>query len=378
MKVCIKTAGRTGKRLFDQIKQIKEITVVSFMDNDVRKWTNAIEGIPIESSFGAYKRYLKGNIDKILIGTEMSVKECRAIYKELVEIGFTQDNIYFVPIDFLKNNSKKLEFMTYNEFNYLQYVEFHLTNRCNLNCSGCSHFIPLIPKEEEVDFGELKADLRQLKNKVSHISEIRIMGGEPLVSLHLQECCVFVRGLWPYANIRIVTNGILVKKMNEELLQTLKAEKIKLDITCYPPMYDKYEDIAKFLKLNNIEFAMDIRWGMCPVLHKDGNHRFKHDCTALSCECYNLYKGYLYPCPLAAYISYFNNYYHQDFPENEGISIYSEDSFEIMYNDLIRNKKICDYCDHYGMTRNYNRNKYRLCSERPKIEDWVRKYENRI
>ena len=314
-------------------------------------------------------------MEKILIGTEMPVKECRAIYKELIEIGFSEDDIYFIPINYLRSESASLNFITYSEFNYLQYIEFHLTNRCNLNCAGCSHFIPLIPQEEEINYDELKNDLRQLKELVYHISEIRIMGGEPLLSPHLQECCVYVRNLYPYANINIVTNGTLVERMSEELMQAIRTTGIRLDITCYPPVYDTYESVARFLKYNNINFKMDIRWGMCPVLHKDDNHRFKHDCTALLCECYNLYNGFLYPCPLAAYISFFIDYYHQSFPEKEGTSIYHVNSFSELYSELISNKKICDYCNHYGMYRNYNRNKFKLCSKTPEMDDWIRDYE---
>lgn len=61
------------------------------------------------------------------------------------------------------------------------------TNCCNLNCSGCGHFVSLLPDGNEIDFNDLKEDLLRLRELVSHISVIRIMGGEPLLSFHLSE-----------------------------------------------------------------------------------------------------------------------------------------------------------------------------------------------
>ena len=155
MKVCIKTAGVTARKLYKKLKQEKDITVVSFTDNDTNKWGECIDGIPVESALSAFEKYKAGELEKIVIGTEVPVKLCRSMYKELIEIGFAQEDILFLPIDYLKGDVEECTFMTYENFNYLQYLEFHLTNRCNLNCAGCSHFVPLMPNEEEIDFDDL-------------------------------------------------------------------------------------------------------------------------------------------------------------------------------------------------------------------------------
>lgn len=378
MKICIKTAGRTAMKLYEKIKDVEGVDIVFFTDNDVHKWGKVfVEDIPVVSVFTAYEKYANGEIEKIILGTEMPVKSCRAMYKELIEVGFEREDILFISKDWLRGDSSELEYIHYEEYNYLQYLEFHLTNRCNLNCAGCSHFIPIIPKDDEIDFRELKKDLKKLKEKVFHIDNIRIMGGEPLMSNDLEECCKWVRTLWPYSDIRVATNGILLLNREKSFFETLMEYNIALDITCYPPIYNHYEKIAKYLEIYGVKYQMDIRWGMCPVLHRDAEHCFRHDCTALTCECYNLYRGKLYPCPVAAYISYFNQYFGENFPENEGTDIYKIDTFWELYSELILNKKICDYCEHYAITKNYNRRKFKISSKVPKVEDWIKEYRNK-
>lgn len=378
MKVCIKTAGYTGRRMYEILKEEKSITVVSFTDNDVEKWGQYIDDIPIESVLTVFEKYKAKEVDKILIGTEMPVKLCRAMYKELIEIGFGKNDVLFVPIEYLKQDEKSCCLIAYESFNYLQYLEFHLTNKCNLNCAGCSHFVPLVPQEDEIDFDELKRDMVQLKKRVNHISVIRIMGGEPLLSSHLAECCQIVRRLYPYSHVVVATNGALVKKnVNGELLQVFRQERIVLDVTCYPPLYERYPEIAEYLKLNSLPFHMDIRWGMCPVLHPDNKHKFRQESVELTCECVNLYKGNLYPCPMIAFISYFNKYFDQKYPEEVGADIYRETNFEEMYQELFAVRKLCDYCNNYDMFENYNRRKFCLVSEKPRMEQWIRDYEEK-
>ncbi len=376
MKVCIKTAGVTSRKLYKKLKQEKDIMVVSFTDNDTNKWGECIDGIPVESALSAVEKYKAGELEKIVIGTEMPVKICRSMYKELMEIGFAQKDILFLSIDYLKGDRKERTFMTYENFNYLQYLEFHLTNRCNLDCAGCSHFVPLIPNEEEIDFDDLKKGLLRLKEVVAHISVIRIMGGEPLLSPHLAECCLLVRKLYPHARIAIATNGSLAdKKIQGELADTLKRENIALDITCYPVFYEKYDSIAAFLKRNQLNFYMDVRWGMCPVLHADNEHKFRHDTVELTCECINLYKGRLYPCPLLAFIPYFNRHFNQNYPEDKGVDLYEISSFYEMYCSLFKVRALCDHCDNYEMFSSRNRNEFKSYRKDMGMDDWIQDYK---
>lgn len=378
MVYSIRTAGGAARKFCKYAVEKGGMTIASFVDNNHRLWGKQLDGHPVESVMGAFQKYRDGKIDKIIIATEqLPVKEVRNIARELVGIGFVPKDILIVPIEFFHDPLKNLSLLPLSEYNYLEYLEFHLTNRCNLNCAGCAHFVPIIPKDNEVDFCELKKDLAQLKKLVSHIGNIRIMGGEPLLSSHVAECCEYTRRLFPYSNIRIVSNGSLVMSMSREVLETMKKNDLSFDITCYPPFYERYEQIAEFLNTNGIGFHMDIRWGMCPVLHQDDSHKFRHDDTSLVCECYNLYNGNLFPCPVMAYIDFFNHHYHQRYPSGEGTDIYRIKTFQEFWEDITRTKKLCNFCDHYGMTKNNRRRPFRLSKKEPEMEDWLRDYSNK-
>lgn len=372
MRVSIKSASQSAKNLYKKLKERSDIHVVSFQDNNCNLWGENIGELKVDSMFKMLERYKDGEVEKVLISGEIAVKSARDMYKELIEVGVKKEDILFVAIESIKDCKEKIAFLDYANYNYIEYLEFHITNKCNLNCAGCSHFVPLIPEDDEVDFDRLCSDLSRLKQLVSHVGNIRIMGGEPLLCEKMIDFCEITRRLYPHSNIKIVSNGILVGKLSDYHLNKIRELEITFDITCYPPVYGIYDKIAEIFKQNRINYSMDIRWGLCPVLHHDEEHKFRYDCTALSCECWNLYKGKIYPCPLAAYVTYFNKYYNEKFPDDEGVDINREVHFEELYKNVIKSKKICDYCDHYGMTRNYDRRKFKQVGSKPQREDWLK------
>ena len=376
MRYISRTAGHLAKKFYAWAKENGH-ECLSFADSNYHLWGQSIDNVSVESLMKALKRYASNENTKIVVAVDAPVKTIRDICRELVGIGFDKSDILIVGIDFIKGNATAPTFMPYTSYNSLEYLEFHITHRCNLNCAGCSHFVPIIPKNIEVNEVSLKNDLSRLKELVNHIGNIRIMGGEPLLCSKLEDYCEFVRGLYPHANIKIVSNGILVDKMSDKLSASMTEHTVSLDITCYPPLYDKYDKIAKNLDKNGISCVMDIRWGMCPILHKDSNHKFRHDNTSLVCECYNLFDGSLYPCPPTAYIDFFNDYFGEHFPSDEGVNIYSCKSFQELWENVISKKKLCDYCNHYFMTKHFERRPFSMSKHPPTKEDYIREYDEK-
>lgn len=373
MRYILRTAGRMAKKFYRWAKEIGH-ECLSFADGDHSLWGGYIECIPVESPMRAFQRYRSQGDVKIVIAVNASVKAIREMCRELVGMGFEASDVLIVGVDFIRGDVIFPTLIPYPNYDALEYLEFHVTHRCNLNCAGCSHFVPVIPKHVEVDGSQLKQDLYRLKELVGHIENIRIMGGEPLLCPQLAKYCSLVRSLYPYANIKIVSNGILAMRMSDALIATIRANDVSMDITCYPPFFDKYDETAKWLNQCGISYHMDIRWGMCPVLHKDSEHKFRHDNTSLICECYNLFNRHLYPCPPTAYIHFFNEFFDESFPSDEGIDIYRCKSFEELWGNVISKKKMCDYCDHYFMLRNYERRQFSMSKQPPNKADYIRDY----
>lgn len=61
---------------------------------------------------------------------------------------------------------------------YLDYLETHIINKCNLNCKGCSHFSNIVDDEDApVDITVFEKDFARLSELFDHIFTIRLMGG---------------------------------------------------------------------------------------------------------------------------------------------------------------------------------------------------------
>ena len=92
----------------------------------------------------------------------------------------------------------------------LPYVESMLVYPCNLKCDGCSTFSDL-RRTGYVGVEQGMSWLRPWTDRME-IQAWGAMGGEPLMNPEMYDWIVAVRELLPDAQIRFVTNGLLLEK----------------------------------------------------------------------------------------------------------------------------------------------------------------------
>ena len=195
------------------------------------------------------------------------------------------------------------------------------------------------------------------------------MGGEPLLSAKLMECIRYVKKLYPYTNIYVVTNGALVLRMSDEFWDCLKDNRVCLDVSCYPPLYDYYDDIVRMLKAKGVFYRLGVvKWGMRQCLKENGTLIHLEDVFD-KCYCVNLYKGRLFTCPERAYVEYFNAFFNMRMPIDDGIDIYSDISFEEIRRKLYKPGKLCEYCNMWYMDI-HDYKKFDVSGEKPDINSW--------
>ena len=70
--------------------------------------------------------------------------------------------------------------------------------------------------KEFPDFDEMDRDLKRI-SELTHaeVNEIVVSGGEPLLNKDINDSLTMVRKHFPETNIKLITNGLLVKKMPE-------------------------------------------------------------------------------------------------------------------------------------------------------------------
>jgi hypothetical protein len=238
--------------------------------------------------------------------------------------------------------------------------EINLADHCNLNCQCCSHFSPIAEKHF-VDCVQLERDLKRLYELVDgKIGKVLLIGGEPL--LHPDICNVLriARKCLPESKLDLMSNGLLIPKMNEEFWQALNDLNIGLMVTKYPINFD-YDACEKLA----LEKGIVISYGALPEPVKTTSHltikdenEFNPYQMYMKCdhanECVVLREGRMYTCPFAANIHQYNKYYNKHIPSQDSVSIdiYGVDNWGAVEEYLKRPNKMCGHCDRYNMKYN--------------------------
>lgn len=291
------------------------------------------------------------------------------IYNKLISIGFSNDSIYFIPIEMILGNVKinPFKFYKYGEINYLDYLEISIVDHCNMNCKGCSHFANLAPKTIP-EFNEYVKDFIRLKELIPHIFKVRIMGGEPLLNPELSSYIRLIKKVYPYTDLRVVTNALLIDKMDDELINTIVENDVMLDISVYPLIEDKMDVILEKLKKHNIKIFIENVDSFKPILlEQEEKYPFQ---KLQNCTCINMKNGLLAPCPLPFTIGYFNdkfnNLYDKEF---KVINIYGDISGLDIKQQLLEPFELCNYCAHYREDLPFF--SWKQSVKNYKLTDWV-------
>jgi organic radical activating enzyme len=102
----------------------------------------------------------------------------------------------------------------------LAYVEFYITNVCNLNCTNCNRYNNFAFSGHDL-WKTHEADYEQWARQIT-FPRIGILGGEPLANPDFINWLSGIARLWPDSQIEIVTNGSLLMKkpgLYEKLLE---------------------------------------------------------------------------------------------------------------------------------------------------------------
>ncbi len=207
-------------------------------------------------------------------------------------------------------------------------IEIDLTNQCNLNCKGCSHFAPLAYNNiMKYDISVFEQDLYELETKF-RIREIRLLGGEPFLLDNLIEYVRICHNIFPATHILIVTNGILEDKINY-LLQYCKdndINNIEISVSMYPD-HVKYKN--KSIHSRNVVLFRKLNLTTEPI--NNMIKEVKRNC--LSSHCISLFHGRLYLCPIMKNLSTLEKSFNLNFNIGEddmSIDIYKHTASEII------------------------------------------------
>jgi MoaA/NifB/PqqE/SkfB family radical SAM enzyme len=243
------------------------------------------------------------------------------------------------------------------EFLWIQYLKFktmkrlrgkellwfgvHLADHCNLNCKCCDNFSP-IADEKYLDIKQFSKDCSRIsilsKGKIEGIS---LRGGEPLLHPEIEKIIEITRNNFPDAQIKIVTNGILLLKMPETFWNCCKQYNISIKQTKYPINLD-FDAIERLIKGKGVGFEYYGETGMilktmtCYPLDTEGNQKMWD--SFIRCgrnDCTNLTDGKIYLCDIIPNVKYFNRHFGKKIEviEKDSINIYVLPKMNLPKND---------------------------------------------
>lgn len=243
-------------------------------------------------------------------------------------------------------------------------VEMHIADHCNLNCKGCTHFSPIFNKTFP-DLNSRIDDVKTLKKKVSHIALFSILGGEPFLNPDIGYYVEEIRKILPDTYIDIVTNGLLIPKLDKELLKCILNNRVVVSISEYEPTHRAIIQIEDRLKEYGVLYEIrkyEEKRKFIKPLSVSGKSKYPHKC--ISEGCVNIWNGKIARCPTLMYIDRFNEIFHQSLP-NTGIMPLQDcpDQAELL-ELLKRDVPLCKHCVCYEV-------EWGQCGKHPALTDFA-------
>lgn len=239
----------------------------------------------------------------------------------------------------------------YKNWKRLDKFEVHLTDHCNLNCAGCSHFSSIAEKYF-MDINHFSNDIERLsKLSGGKVCRLRLMGGEPLLHPDIIQFIEIARRNFPKSIIEICTNGILLGKMADGFWQSCHDNNIEINISYYPINLD-YTAINKLALKHKIILKAGIDTSMRNFrnlrMDLNGLQRYKknwYNCGHAN-SCVNLYEGKLFTCDVLAHSRHLSKYFDKplEVAETDYVDIHKARDMKEILKGISKPVKFCKYC----------------------------------
>ncbi len=230
----------------------------------------------------------------------------------------------------------------------LYHFEVHITDHCNLNCKGCSHFSNLC-EPSFADLGEFEADMKRMAGLFSAVRQIYLLGGEPLLHLRVSEFARVARRIFPKTRIVLMTNGTLVTRQKEEFWSALREARVILLCDSYP-IGLPVQEINRLGREQGVKIEWTVQRGK--FFKVPLNPRGEHDAHSSFTRCHGrnncplLKNGRLYPCGYIAFADVFRKHFNiREFEPTHSDSISIDEPPELIMEFLLNPVPWCSHCD---------------------------------
>lgn len=257
------------------------------------------------------------------------------------------------------------------KYNIIPRLEVNIVDGCNLNCKGCSHFSNLFPQDSTCSISEYEQDLKQVR-KLGKLVRLRLLGGEPFLTGNLSEYICIARRIFPEADIELVTNGLLIPKIDKQILREIRINEVSISISAYVPtlrikkmIIDTLNEFEIWWKFDKEEITQFLRNLTLDKVH-DGKKSVEK-CMSLGCTF--LRKGRIYKCPLEGLAYVLEKKYHVKFElAKRGVDIYDAPwkVYKSILDLITKPTEMCQYCSEEEEYIKWEINSV------PILQDWIK------
>ena len=335
------------------------IRVTAFCDNEIRKSQKTYADLEVVYTPDLPKRFPKARF----IIAHHTLEDCA---EQLSDLGYSE---FYSPLELIKNydvskhshrvtqsymatkvtNAVKVNEMYFDETKtYLRSLDVVVTTKCSMNCESCANLMPYYVAAKNTDNQILEA-VKIISENVDHISEYRVIGGEPLMNKKWAEITNGILDQDPNRTVYIFTNGTICPK--DEQLETFKGRNVHFYITDYGKLSRNIDRVIEALNKHEIAYYRKPagNWVDCSRIGKHNRtiprlkQVFKECCAK---QLYTLLSGKLYTCPFIANASDL-----KAIPDNKAdyVDLLSNgDNLKNKIEKLIKMKNFfpaCDFCD---------------------------------
>lgn len=223
-------------------------------------------------------------------------------------------------------------------------AEIHVVDFCNLNCRGCAHYSPIFKREYPKTEDRIH-DMELLAKKFSHVVDFYLLGGEPFLSPDIKEFVIRARQIFPHTHLYIITNGLLLPKIGEDIFRTINEYGVKIIISEYLPTHKMADEIKEVLEQNHVQY--EVRpYDKKQVFNKPltVNDKSNLEKLCISDQCVNIWNGKIARCPSLMYVEELNQKYGLHFPAEGIYSLDGELSGQVLKEKMKERVALCSYC----------------------------------
>ncbi len=360
MNILIYGLGNYGRNLLRVIEKYTDIMLSGVADSYI---SGEVSGYRVLNWEDIQKEISK---DTYIVIAMANIWNAVGIAKKFCDVGYKKIYLYLNKTKTYSNIFFENECIALNNLDSvtLPSVEFHVSDFCNLNCKGCVHFSPLFEKKFP-EYNTRTGDLDKLNKIFDQIFVVYLLGGEPLLNPELDRYITKARECFPNAEIQLVTNGLCLPSLSDELMELMRQNKITIVISEYTPTHQIIKRIEDRLQRFKIEYSVRSMVGKEKFnrpLSISSSSKYNKKC--ISNGCTSVCDGKIARCPTLLYIDKFNEKFSQNLPNDGILNLNEYKSGDILINKLRERAQLCDYCIEYEIN-------WDVCGKSIHMEDFA-------